>query len=74
MQSACLCLQAMQKELEGEYKILVIFGGTDWKLIIQWVETNPSNIHFFPSDNCFTSPHGTMLTAYGYPYTDVRGC
>ncbi len=29
----------------------------------QWVETNPSNIHFFPIDICFQLPHGTTLKA-----------
>jgi len=35
----------------------------------QWVETNPSNICFLPTDIHFTLPRGTMLTAYRCLYT-----
>jgi hypothetical protein len=42
--------------------------------ILQWVETNPSNIRkhpYFPYRHPFLSPHGTTLTAFD---TDVYGC
>ncbi len=49
-------------------KICVTFAS----LTSQWAETNPSNILFSLRTSVFTSPHGTMLTAYRCPYTDVR--
>jgi hypothetical protein len=29
--------------------------------MVQWAETNPSNICIFPTDICFLLPHGIML-------------
>jgi dolichyl-diphosphooligosaccharide--protein glycosyltransferase len=40
----------------------------------QWVDTNPSNIRFSPTDIRFTSPNGITLMTYGCLYMDVRRC
>jgi hypothetical protein len=40
----------------------------------QWVETNQSNFHIYPTDIHLSPPHGTMLTAYVDVRTDVGGC
>ncbi len=39
------------------------FGAYLMIVIYQWVETNPSNIHIFPTDISFLPPHGTTLKA-----------
>jgi len=53
--------------------VLIILDQLNFILkIIQWVETNPSNINkhpYFPYEHLFLLPYGTMLTAFD---TDVH--
>jgi hypothetical protein len=44
------------------------------QLNLQWVETNPSNICIFPTDICFSLPHGTTLKALIQMFIQKYGC
>ncbi len=42
-------------------KMISAFGSNLAGKLDEWVETNPSDIHIFPTDIHFLQPHGTML-------------